>query len=181
MEKIMFKTLKKTVSNEDGFALGASILISTIVILTAVLALWKSNTEVQVVRNERELTIEFYNAESGVIDALENYNTGPIQWLTTDFLTTDPKFAYAANTSNDENGNSMADIEVRCIEKSGTAVAELSTAANTLPLQPHKAPPPSGSGYSLKYFEVRRYGITATSSDGNTQVQVGAYKVFNKF
>ena len=177
----MLKTLKHTIVNEDGFVLGASILVSAILILTGVLALWTSNTEVQMVRNEGDLIREFYNAESGVIDALENYNTGSIQWMTTDFLTADPKLAYASNTSNDENGNPMAGIEVRCIEKSGTTVAELSTAANTLPLQPHKAPPPLGSGYSLKYFEVRRYGITATSSDGNTQVQVGAYKVFNKF
>lgn len=177
----MISVLKKTIGNEDGFALGASILISTIVIITAVLALWKSNTEVQVVRNERDMTIEFYNAESGLIDALENYNTGPIQWMTTDFLTADPKFAYSANTSNDTDGNSVADIEVRCIEETGTPVSQLSSAANALPKQPHKGPPPSGSGYSLKYFEVRRYGITSTSTDGNTQIQVGAYKVFNKF
>jgi hypothetical protein len=50
-----------------------------------------------------------------------------------------------------------------------------------LPDQPHVAAPPSGSGFSLKYFEVRRYGITATSAAGNTQVQIGAYKVFNKY
>ena len=47
-------------------------------------------------------------------------------------------------------------------------------AANRLPLQRHIAPPPSGSGFSLKYFEVRRYGVTATSTTGNTRVQVGA-------
>lgn len=175
------KTLKHTIANENGFVLGASILVSALMILAGVLALWTSNTEVQAVRNESDLVREFYNAESGVIDALENYNTGSVQWLTTSFLTADPTLAYSSNTSNDENGNSIAGVEVRCIEESGTAVSELSTAANTLPLQPHKGPPPSGSGYSLKYFEVRRYGITATSTDGNTQVQVGAYKVFNKF
>ena len=175
------KKLRQTIANEDGFVLGASILVSALLILAGVLALWTSNTEMQVVRNEGDMTREFYDAESGIIDALENYKTGPIQWMTTDFLTTDPTLAYASNTSNDENGHSIAAIEVRCIEPSGTPVAELSAAANALPLQSHKGPPPSGSGYSLKYFEIRRYGITATSASGNTQVQVGAYKVFNKF
>jgi hypothetical protein len=33
---------------------------------------------------------------------------------------------------------------------------------------------------SLKYFEVRRYGITATDHR-NTRIQVGAFKVFNKY
>jgi len=57
----------------------------------------------------------------------------------------------------------------------------LSQPADTLPLQSHIAPPPEGSGYSLKYFEVRRYGITASSTDGNSRIQVGAWKVFNKY
>ena len=50
-----------------------------------------------------------------------------------------------------------------------------------VPQQAHIGPPPTGSGYSLKYFEVRRYAVTGTSDNGNTQIQVGAWKVFNKF
>jgi hypothetical protein len=84
-------------------------------------------------------------------------------------------------TSKNAANESLARVEVRCIENSGTPIVGLSAAANNLPLQRHIAPPPEGSGYSLKYFEVRRYGITATSATGNTQVQVGAYKVFNKY
>jgi len=45
----------------------------------------------------------------------------------------------------------------------------------------HIGPPPAGGGYSMKFFEVRRYGVTATSITGNTQVQIGAWKVFNKY
>ena len=37
------------------------------------------------------------------------------------------------------------------------------------------------SRYSLKYFEVRRYGVTGKSADGNTTIQMGAWKVFNKY
>ena len=64
------------IDNENGFVLGASILVSAILIMAGVLALWTSTTEVQVVRNEGLMTREFYNAEGGVIDALVNYNTG---------------------------------------------------------------------------------------------------------
>jgi hypothetical protein len=86
----------------------------------------------------------------------------------------------------------VATVEVRCIHDESDSilplppglsgpVAGLRDAANTVPHQPHIAPPPSGAGFSLKYFEVRRYGITATSSTGNTRTQIGTYKVFNKY
>jgi hypothetical protein len=65
----------RIINNEDGFVLGAAILVSAILILAGVLALWTSTTEVQVVRNEGLMTREFYNAEGGIIDALVNYNT----------------------------------------------------------------------------------------------------------
>jgi hypothetical protein len=179
-------------SNENGFVLGASILMSAILILAGVLALWTSTTEMHVVRNENELTLEFYNAEGGVIDALENYNAvttdlggnpvdSPLRWLTDAFLSAPQTTASDIVQSVQADGSPAARVEVRCIEDTGTAVAGLSAAANTLPLQRHISAPPAGSGFSLKHFEVRRYGLTATSATGNTQVQVGAYKVFNKF
>ena len=102
-------------------------------------------------------------------------------WLTNDFLLAGETAANITVTSTNAANESVARVEVRCIENSGTPIVGLSAAANNLPLQRHIAPPPEGSGYSLKYFEVRRYGITATSATGNTQVQVGAYKVFNKY
>ena len=177
----MGKTLKRTINNENGFVLGASILVSAILLLTGVLAIWTSNTEVKIVRNESQMIREFYNAEAGVIDALENYNSGPTNWMTNDFLTAAPTDANSTVNSSDEAGNVVATVEVRCIESTATPVSGLSNSANTIPQQPHIGPPPVGSGYSMKYFEVRRYGITATSTNGNTQIQVGAWKVFNKF
>jgi len=177
----MVATAKRIIANENGFVLGASILISAILLLAGVLALWTSNTEMHVVRNEGDLTLEFYNAEGGVIDALENYDTGTMNWLTNAFLLAGETAANSTVTSKNAANESLARVEVRCIENSGTPIVGLSAAANNLPLQRHIAPPPEGSGYSLKYFEVRRYGITATSATGNTQVQVGAYKVFNKY
>ena len=83
--------------------------------------------------------------------------------------------------SSDEQGTVVATVEVRCIEGTATPVTGLSNSANKIPPQAHIGPPPTGSGYSLKYFEVRRYAVTGTSDNGNTQIQVGAWKVFNKF
>ncbi len=183
-EKYMIQTLKKIIGNEDGFVLGASILMSAILLLAGVLALWTSNTEMHVVRNEQELTREFYSAEGGVIEAIENFDTGRTQWLTDAFLLAGPQAAFHTVQLNDSSNTPVANLEVRCIATGTTPTAlanALSAAANHLPDQPHIASPPSGSGFSLKYFEVRRYGVTATSATGNTQVQIGAYKVFNKY
>ncbi len=180
----MTQTVKHILANEDGFVLGASILISAILMLAGVLALWTSNTEMHVVRNEQDLTREFYSAEGGVVEALENYDTGRTEWLTDAFLLAGPQAAFQKVELKDVNDAPVAVLEVRCIMNTGTPTLlenELTSAANNLPLQPHIAPPPSGSGFSLKYFEVRRYGITATSAAGNTQVQIGAFKVFNRY
>jgi hypothetical protein len=83
----------------------------------------------------------------------------------------------------DIDGDGINDkIEIRCIEETGgTHVGNLSNAANDLPTIKHISIPPIGSGYSLKYFEVRKYGITGTTSNGCSQVQTGVYKVFNKY
>ena len=177
----LLKLLKPPIDNEDGFVLGTAILVSAILLLAGVLAVWTSNTEVTIVRNEGQMIREFYDAEAGVVDAIENYNSGPTTWMTNDFLSADPTVAGSAVTSSDEHGEAVATVEVRCIEPSATPIPSFSDAANTVPQQPHIGAPPPGSGYSLKYFEIRRYSLTATSTRGNTQVQVGAWKVFNKF
>ena len=178
----MMKSLKHTLNNENGFVLGISILISTILLLAGVLAIWTANTEVKIVRNEGQMISEFYSAEAGVIDALENYDSGPTTWLTNDFLSADPTEANNTVISNEESGDAVATVEVRCIEQTATPIPPpFSDAANNIPRQPHIGAPPAGSGYSLRYFEIRRYSLTATSTNGNTQIQVGAWKVFNKF
>ncbi|UCE54279.1 MAG: hypothetical protein JSV31_02230 [Desulfobacterales bacterium] len=177
----MIKALKKTIENEHGFVLGTAILISAILILAGTFAIWTANTEMHMVRNESEMIREFYNAEAGVVDAIENYNNDTVstRWLTNTFLL-NGEDANNAATYTDGNGNSLALVEVRCIRNSDYD-SPLTDAADNLPMQPHTSSPPVGSGYSLKYFEVRRYAITATSTDGNTQVQVGVWKIFNKY
>ena len=82
----MQSTLKKTITNQHGFVLGTSILVSAVLILAGVFAVWMANTEMLLVRNESQMIREFYDAEAGLVDAIENYNVPPTQWLTNDFL-----------------------------------------------------------------------------------------------
>jgi len=177
----MTKGLLKPICNENGFVLGASILVSALLLLAGVLALWTSNTEVQAVRNESQLNQEFYEAEASLVDALENYNSGPTQWLTIDFLTALSTQAKSATVFTDESGQPLATVVARYIQSDGPYDDDAEEPYSRLPQQRHIGSPPPGSGYSLKYFEVRRYGVTATSSRGNTQVQMGVWKVFNKY
>lgn len=138
----MGKKFIRIINNEDGFVLGAAILVSAILILAGVLSLWTSTTEVQVVRNDGLMIREFYNAEGGVIDALVNYNTGSTSWLTDDFLLDDPEDASNTVVSNDTDGQPVATIEARCITLNASDT-DLSPQADTLPLQSHIAPPPA--------------------------------------
>lgn len=171
---------RRLLTNEDGFLLGASILISALLLLAGVLALWASNTEVQVVRNDGDMTIEFYDAEGGVIDAMANYNTGTTNWMTDSFLLA-ADGGNAQCTSEDDTGIVVASIKVRAIENTGATLFGTGDPADNLPQQFHISPPPAGSGYSAIYFETRRYGITSNSQSGNSQVQVGVWKAFNKY
>ena len=58
----MKNALKYTLDNQNGFVLGTAILVSAMLVLTGVLAIWTSNTELKTVRNETQMTMEFYNA-----------------------------------------------------------------------------------------------------------------------
>ena len=70
----MNQTWKKTIISENGFVLGTSILVSAVLILAGVFAVWMANTEMLLVRNESQMIREFYDAEAGLVNAIENYN-----------------------------------------------------------------------------------------------------------
>jgi len=169
----IMESLKRTINNEDGIVLIACILIISILTITGLSATRISNTEALIVRNEGQMAEEFYDTETAVIEARENF----LPWMTTAFLTSDP---------DDETGNGFyvnpeATLEVRnIVDTAGVDFAGLSNNADDLPLRLNEEPPPEGSGYSMKFFIVRNYGITATSINGNTVIQVGAWKIFNK-
>ena len=176
----MVTFLKKTIDNEDGFVLGASILVSAILVLAGVLAIWTANTEVTIVRNEGLMLREFYDAESGLIDAVDNYGN----WLTDGFLTDEES---AGDTLASEiDGKSIATVEVRAIAftEDGDdpfSHSGLSAAANQVPNRQHIELPPNESGNSLRHFVRRNYAVTATSTNGNTVIQTGTWKLFNNF
>ncbi|MEA1947627.1 MAG: pilus assembly PilX N-terminal domain-containing protein [Thermodesulfobacteriota bacterium] len=172
------------IGNEDGSVIVLSMVLLVLLTILGISATRTSTIEVQIASNERHAVQNLYQAEAGDHFALEISKT----WMTNTFLTTAENAAYVDSSVNpslavdiDSDGTDDATIEIRCIEATGNPIAVLSDGANDLPVQQHIVPPPVGSGYSLKSFEVRRYGITATSTNGGTQIQIGAYKVFNKF
>jgi len=170
------------VTNENGSVVVLALIMLVLLTLLGMAVTRTSSIEVQIASNDRQAVDCFYTAESADHYALETSNT----WMTDAFLTT------ADTSANDDrqvdldgDGNNDARIEIRCIEGTGTDVVlpdgDLSDAANDLPIMQHITIPPIGSGYSLKSFEVRNYGITGTAANGCSVVQLGAFKVFNKF
>ena len=186
----MKKTLR--LKNEKGSVVVLALIILVLLTLVGMAVNRTTSIEVQIASNDSRATDCLYKAESADHYAIELTQT----WMNNTFLMADETAAYAVTPDLDNNGSSDVNLdidgdgtndftfEIRCIEATGTAISPagtLSDAANDFPRMGHISSPPVGSGYSLKYFEVRRYGITGTAANGCSQVQVGAYKVFNKF
>ena len=173
----MITAVKETINNESGFVLVLAVLMLTVITVIGVAATRTSETESRIASNERQIANELYNAEGALIDTLESPGT----WMTMSFLTDGETVAsYTSPVDFDGDGTNDATVEVRYIGDLGATLGGLSTAANDIPLVAHIGPPPADSGYSVTHFEIRRYGVTTTSATGNTQIQTGVYKVFNK-
>jgi len=180
-------------TNENGSVIVLALIMLVLLTLLGMAVTRTSSIEVQIASNDQQATDCLYAAESADHYAIELANT----WMTDAFLQAADTAAYAKSPDMDGDGtpdvnldidgdgtNDLQTIEIRCIEATGTEISPagtLSDAANNIPTMQHITVPPIGSGYSLKYFEVRNYGITGTASNGCAQVQVGAFKVFNKF
>lgn len=176
--------MKKTslLTNENGSVIVLALIMLVLLTLLGMAVTRTSSIEVQIASNDRQAVDCFYTAESADHYAIEISNV----WMTDAFLTTtDTKANVDRLEDLDGDGNNDVRIEIRCIEGTGSKIVlpdgDLSDAANNLPVQQHITIPPIGSGYSLKYFEVRKYGITGTTLGGCSPVQLGSYKVFNKF
>jgi Tfp pilus assembly protein PilX len=172
------------IGNQEGSVIVLALILLVLLTLLGISATRTSTIEVQIAANERQAVQNLYQAESGNYYALEISDS----WMSSDFLSAAETAAYVdssvdSSLSVDIDGDDTDDvtIEIRCIEDTGTPVDILSDEANNLPTQQHISPPPVGSGYSLNDYEIRRYGITATSTNGSSPVQVGVYKVFNKY
>jgi hypothetical protein len=182
----MIKKILDPVKNERGMVLVVAVLILTVVTIIGIAALTTSDTELQISSNEKFLTMEFYDAEAAQIESMEWRPA----WMNDEFLTAGETNAYYDSDELkdtfilgdlDRDCNPDTRVQIRYVEETGADVFPAGDPANDLPLQRHIGPPPVGSGYSLKHFEIRRYGVTTTSQDGNTRVQTGVYMVFNKF
>ena len=176
-ESMILENSYQPLDNESGIVTIFALFVLVILTITGIAAIHNSNNETQIVSSEQISSAGFYDAESGVNDARINY----VEWLTDDFLNaeiteaSDEFDAFSTNTM----GNPVATIKVRCIEQTGQSVFD-GEVADEIPLMPHTNTPPSGSGYSAKYFQIRRYSITSTATSDDSVVQVGVWKIFNK-
>ncbi|WP_319525024.1 hypothetical protein [uncultured Desulfosarcina sp.] len=175
-----YSRIEKTIDNENGIVTIVTLLVLVTLTIAGIVAVTISNNETGIVRNEQIWTSDFYNAESGVNGARITYE----DWLDDTFLTEDETEAKTTFNIKDDNNTTVASIQARCIEKTRTPVFGENlgdNVADDIPAISHTNPPPEGSGYSTKYFQVRRYSITATCANGTTIVQTGVWKIFNKY
>ena len=169
---------KAQTQNEDGYALLAVMLLLVLMTVIGIAASHTSNVESQIAVNIKQNTDCFYDAEGALIQALEDSNA----WLTVAFLTSDPTAANISyDTDADGDGTNDTTVEIRCVEMSATSIPTLSAFADNVPKDYHITAPPAGSGYSMKYFQTRKYAVSVNYNTCNTDVQSGVWKVFNKF
>lgn len=171
--------LARPTANERGAALLIVIMVMAMLMLIGMSASLTTDTGLLVAGSEKRFSLEFYHAEDGLNQALESADT----WLTDIFLAAEVTTAattFATVDPNDpadpDDDQTIATVSVRPIQDEDAAVAQ----ANALPVQAHSAPPPPGSGYGMNRFVIRRYAVTAEPVGGNTRLQVGMWKVFNR-
>jgi len=185
-------------TNENGSVIVLALIMLVLLTLLGMAVSRTSSIGVQIASNDSQAADNLYKAESADHYAIELSDI----WMTDTFLEDAYKNPASVqvviptlnldpndidndglsdvNLDIDGDGNNDIRIEIRCIERNGAYIGTLSAAANDLPSMRYSTVPPVGSGYSLKYFAVRNFGITGTALNGGTVVQLGAYKVFNK-
>ena len=168
--------------NENGSVIVLALIMVVLLSLLGMAVSRTSSIDVQVSSNETKAVQDLNQAESANNYALETTNA----WMTNTFLQADENSSAAswAGLTLDTDGDGTPDTtyDIRYIKSDPTEIGTLTIpGANNLPIMRHIAPPPPGSGYSLKNFEIRRYGITSQTNGTNSRVQIGAFKVFNKY
>jgi Tfp pilus assembly protein PilX len=165
-------------TNENGSVIVLALIMLVLLTLLGMAVTRTSSIEVQIASNDHQAVASLYQAESADHYALEITNT----WMTNNFLSSTPATAQTPPLLLDieNDGTNDVRIEIRCIENTNAIIGGLSTYANDLPQLRHVGPPPVDSIYGMKSYEIRRYGITATTLSDNTMVQMGTFKVFNK-
>lgn len=160
---------------DEGYILVTVLFILAILTMSAVAIATISQTESNIVRNERIYLNEFYNSDSAIGISSEGF----LQWIST-LKNSSEKNGYKYNvTIPGENGaGTSVDVEAVRIEDSyGQFNENISPFAKDLPAQKHIDDPLVGSGTGVTgEVMIRRYAITAKPSNGNVQLQAGVYK-----
>jgi len=181
--------------NENGSVVVLALIMLVLLTLLGMAVTRTSSIEVQIAANDQQAVDCLYRAESADHYAIERSSI----WLNDAFLIAADNAAQViipstnpdpndidgdgtpdVNLDIDGDGNDDFQIEIRRIYSGLPHGGTLSTAANDLPGMQHVDIPPIDSTYGLKSYEIRRYGITGTASNGCSIVQLGTYKAFNK-
>lgn len=182
------ETSVKEVSGQKGIIVIVTLLVLSVLTLSSLMAINMAAGDGAVMRNSRVFRSNLYRAETGITVAGESHSDS---WLAPDSILFDlsQKDAGVRVDSFSLTGPDGKDIP--SMGRYVLARIERGPASGTVseqfyPLN-HKAPVPSGSGYSAMNFEIRRYGILSTGSANNNgsnagvTVEAGLYKVFNRF
>lgn len=164
--------------SEDGYVLLVTILFLLILTIIGIAAIHTATVEIQLSGNNRRIVEKFYVCEGSIITVLENSHW----WLDEDFINSGEVYAnWSREIDFDEDGVHDALAEVRCIEPTQSNIAGYSQAANDIPADQHVAPPPINSGYSVRYFKIRKYAVTVTDLSSGMHLQTGVWKVFGEY
>lgn len=167
----LFKT------DHQGYVLAVTMYVLLLLTIIGIAAMQTSTVEMQLSGNTRKMVADFYVTEGALVTVLERTDW----WLSDDFLNSEAtRSSWVGKVDFNEDAIEDALIEIRCVEKSNSPIPALSDAANNIPADRHLTPPPVNSGYSARHFYARKYAVTATSLKTNTQLQSGAWKIFNK-
>ncbi len=172
----------KLAAEENGYVLIVVLLFMVLLTVIGVAATRTSAVEMEISGNTRKYADNFYLTEGVMTESLENYK----DWLTNDFLAANPEEAYFSKSDVDFDGDGKIDgaYEVLCIQSDAEEyegdAESAGDKAKALPKDDHTGVAPPGSFYSVKHFEIRRYGITASSPGGRTVVQTGVWRAFKK-
>lgn len=174
----MTTTTKLLSSNEGGFALLVTLFMLTMLTVIGIAATQTASLEMQISGNNRHLVEDFYISEGSLITVLENSHW----WLGESFIKSGEASAHwSKQVDFDGDGANDALVEIRCVEPTQSNIAALSQAANDIPTDRHIAPPPVNSGYSVRYFKIRKFAVTATDLTSGMHIQSGVWKVYGEF
>jgi len=161
-----------------GYVLVVTLFLLLVLTVIGIAATRTSIVENQISGNHEKMIQDFYAVEGAITTALEHTEW----WLSDNFLKSDSNLAnWSRNIDTDGDGVDDAMVEIRCVVSKPSTIGALSQAANDIPADDHKAPPPMGSGYSVRHFYTRKYAATGTGLKSNNCLQSGAWKVFNKY